>query len=70
MRPLFVLLLAFSGLGATHSGPGEPTPVSGRVVDARGLGMPGAVVRVVGHCRTTATDADGYFLLRLLSGIR
>jgi outer membrane receptor protein involved in Fe transport len=57
---LLTLTLAMSGLAAAQETTGT---ITGRIVDAQGLAMPGATVTITGPqgTRSFVTDAEGYF---------
>ncbi len=61
IRSMLLLFLLFAGV---HSAWAQFT-ASGRVVDARGEGLPGATVTIVGIDRGGATDVDGNFRLQI-----
>ena len=54
-------LFAVSGLSCTNSIVGQQAEISGKVVDAEGLPLPGATITILGTSRGVITDNDGTY---------
>jgi TonB-linked SusC/RagA family outer membrane protein len=72
LKPLvvFVAMLFFSGnllagpgTSGANSDAGQQTEISGKVVDAEGLPLPGATITVLGTSRGVITDNDGTYTI-------
>jgi hypothetical protein len=62
-RPALDGTQATAALPAPAAGPVADIPVSGRVTDENGGGLPGVSVLIKGTTNGTATDAEGRFKL-------
>jgi TonB-linked SusC/RagA family outer membrane protein len=59
-----MLMLMLVGAGVAFA----QTKISGKVIDSKGLPIPGAVVQIKGTSNGTATDIDGKFSIRASKG--
>ena len=66
--PAATLPAEAAALGAPRRQPAADTPVSGTVLDEKGVGLPGVTVVLKGTTIGTTTDADGRFTLRVPEG--
>ncbi len=61
----FILLMAFTAIGAVAQSTQATQTVRGAVIDKNGNPLPGAEVFATGGAETTVTDADGTFTLEV-----